>query len=159
MRLIRAGLVLALLMVMPPCRADWINLTGSETAPNIAEIYVMDDHVRLVLEVYIGDLDKFTELMPNEWFTEPDANRPSLEARMRIFASERFKRIRRITAAFLYQGSLPVAGFAGIIGLPGHLTVALAGFELNLPPSAQFHPLQLSSDSKPPGSPSLGCGM
>jgi len=68
-------------------------------------------------------------------------------------------RIRRITAAFLYQGSLPVAGFAGIIWLPDHLTVALAGFELNLPPSAQFHPLQLSSDSKPPGSPSLGCGM
>ena len=30
--------------------ADWINMTGAETAPNIAEIYVLDDRVRLVLE-------------------------------------------------------------------------------------------------------------
>lgn len=39
-------------------RADWINLTGAETAPNIAEITVLDDHVKVVLEVYVGDLDK-----------------------------------------------------------------------------------------------------
>jgi hypothetical protein len=65
MRMIRAGLLLALLLAAPLGRADWINLTGSETAPNIAEIYVMDDHVRLVFEVYIGDLEKFTELVPD----------------------------------------------------------------------------------------------
>jgi len=46
-------------------RADWINLTGSETAPNIAEIYVLDDYVRVQLEVYVGDLEKFEELLPD----------------------------------------------------------------------------------------------
>ena len=42
--------------VTPPhARTDWINLTGAETAPTIAEIYVLDDHVKVVLEVYIRD--------------------------------------------------------------------------------------------------------
>jgi hypothetical protein len=91
MRFTRAALLLALLLTAPLGRADWINLTGSETAPNIAEIYVMDDHVRLVFEVYIGDLEKFTELVPDAWLTEVDAKRLSLEARMQTFASERFK--------------------------------------------------------------------
>ena len=44
--------------------ADWINLSGSEAAPNIAEIHVMDDHIRLVLEVYVGDLKLFEDLLP-----------------------------------------------------------------------------------------------
>jgi hypothetical protein len=89
--MIRAGLLLALLLGVSLCRADWINLTGSETAPNIAEIYVMDDHVRLVLEVYIGNLEQFAELVPDAWLAEAHANRPSLEERMRTFANERFK--------------------------------------------------------------------
>lgn len=33
-----------------PARADWINRTSAETAPNIAEIYVLDDRVRVKLE-------------------------------------------------------------------------------------------------------------
>jgi hypothetical protein len=72
MQMIRVGLLLALLLTAPLGRADWINLTGSETAPNIAEIYVMDDHVRLVFEVYIDDLEKFTELVPDAWLSETD---------------------------------------------------------------------------------------
>lgn len=27
--------------------ADWINLTGAQSAPNTAEIYIEGDHVRL----------------------------------------------------------------------------------------------------------------
>jgi len=65
-------LALALFIYAQCSMADWINLTGSETAPNIAEIYVMDDHVRLVFEVYIGDLEKFTELVPDAWLSETD---------------------------------------------------------------------------------------
>jgi hypothetical protein len=84
-------------------RADWINLTGAETAPNIAEIYVLDDHVNVKLEIYVGDLDKFGELIPDEWFnklTDDSAstsvngafsNRPSLEQRMQTFATERLQ--------------------------------------------------------------------
>ena len=42
--------------------ADWINLTGAETSPNLAEIYVVDDHVRVVLEAYVDDLDVYDKL-------------------------------------------------------------------------------------------------
>jgi hypothetical protein len=61
----RAFPLIALLAISHPVNADWINLTGSETAANIAEIYVMDDHVRLVLEVYVGDLEVFEDLVPD----------------------------------------------------------------------------------------------
>ena len=50
-RTFAATLLLLLLVLASPAKADWINLTGAETAPNIAEIYVMDDHVKVVLEV------------------------------------------------------------------------------------------------------------
>ena len=49
-RTFAATLLLFLLVLASPASADWINLTGAETAPNIAEIYVMDDHVKVVLE-------------------------------------------------------------------------------------------------------------
>ena len=37
--------------------ADWINLTGAETAENIAEITVSDGHVFVALEIYPRDVD------------------------------------------------------------------------------------------------------
>ncbi len=50
--LFRTYLFLIYIWVLPfQAHADWINLTGAETSPNIAEIYVLDDHVKLVLEV------------------------------------------------------------------------------------------------------------
>jgi hypothetical protein len=67
--------------------ADWINLTGSETAPNIAEIYVLDDRVHVKLEVYIGDLDKFADLVPDDWLRDA-SGRPGLEERLERFSRE-----------------------------------------------------------------------
>ena len=58
-------LLLILLLCSSPVRADWINLTGAETSPNIAEIYFRDDHVQLVLEAYVGDLETFEALPVN----------------------------------------------------------------------------------------------
>jgi hypothetical protein len=72
-------------------RADLMNLTGAETAPNIAEIYVEDDRVRLVLEVYIGDLETFQDLLPDDWLTDIEVERPALGERMRRFSSEAFR--------------------------------------------------------------------
>ena len=57
---------LVLLLLVYSARADWINLTGAQSAPNIAEIHVNDDHIRMVLEIYIGDIDKFVDLLPDE---------------------------------------------------------------------------------------------
>ena len=49
--LIRSSILLAALLLTSATRADWMNLTGAEIAPNIAEIYVLDDQVRVVLEL------------------------------------------------------------------------------------------------------------
>ena len=68
--------------------ADWINLTGAETSPNIAEIYVMDDHVRVVLEAYVDDLDVFEDLVPDDWVRKLDVERPDRAARMRHFSAK-----------------------------------------------------------------------
>ena len=77
--------------IAAPASADWINLTGAETSPNIAEIYVLDDHVKLVLEVYIADLDKFEDLVPDEWLKDVAAERPDADARIKRFAEQHFQ--------------------------------------------------------------------
>ena len=82
---------LILLLCSTPVRADWINLTGAETSPNIAEIYVQDDHVKLVLEVFIGDLDTFTALIPDDWLKDGAGQRPALKERLSRFATEVFQ--------------------------------------------------------------------
>ncbi len=86
-----AILFAVMLGMAAPANADWINLTGAETSPNIAEIYVLDDHVKLVLEVYIGDLDKFEDLVPDEWLKDLAAGRPGAEARLKRFAEQGFQ--------------------------------------------------------------------
>ena len=55
-----------LLMRAASAQAVWVNLSGSEVAPNIAEIYVEDDGVRVVLEVYVGDLETFAPNPPSD---------------------------------------------------------------------------------------------
>ncbi|MDH3671054.1 MAG: hypothetical protein OES46_07785 [Gammaproteobacteria bacterium] len=82
---------ISVLLVSPSTRADWINLTGAETAPNIAEIYVLDNHVKLVLEAYIGDLKTFEELIPDEWLKDLDGQRPALAEQLRVFSSKKFQ--------------------------------------------------------------------
>jgi len=53
------AMVAALLMAPAALLADWINLTGAETAPNIAEIVVADDAVEVAFEIYPDDRDLF----------------------------------------------------------------------------------------------------
>ena len=71
--------------------ADWINLTGAQSAPNIVEIHVEDDHVRLVLEIYVNDIDKFTDLLPDEWIRKTGMEPLPLEERIKIFSQETFQ--------------------------------------------------------------------
>ncbi len=88
--LIRAFSALILVLAAawtPSAQADWINLTGAETSPNIAEIYVLDDHVRVNLEVYIGDIPVFEDLVPDDWVKDSGARRGSLEQRLQHFSN------------------------------------------------------------------------
>jgi hypothetical protein len=88
-RILRFYLVILVIALGTPslARADWINLTGAQSAPNIAEIHVQDDHIRLVLEIYIGDLDKFVDLLPDDFFKQAEVKPPPLKERLRRFSS------------------------------------------------------------------------
>ena len=76
------------LLTCTPAGADWMNLTGAETAANIAEIVVLDDRVTIRLEVYVGDLERFTDLIPDELLTAGSAGRPSEAERMAHFSAQ-----------------------------------------------------------------------
>ena len=81
-----AFIALATLLTVPTARADWINLTGAETAPNIAEITVFDDRVEVALEIYIGDLKSFEALIPDDWLKDRVVGRPPLAERLLRFS-------------------------------------------------------------------------
>jgi hypothetical protein len=92
-RILRFYLVILVIALGTPslARADWINLTGAQSAPNIAEIHVQDDHIRLVLEIYIGDLDKFVDLLPDDFFKQAEVKPPPLKERLRRFSRDGFQ--------------------------------------------------------------------
>jgi len=69
-------------------KADWVNLTGAQSAPNIVEIYIEDDHVRLVLEIYVSHLDKFIDLLPETFFKQAGVKQPPLKERLKRFSEE-----------------------------------------------------------------------
>jgi hypothetical protein len=90
-RLLAALFYFNLILISTVARSDWVNLTGAEIAPNIAEIYVLDDQVKLVLEIYVGNLDEFDELIPDDWLKDSIINRPPVGERLQQFATEKFQ--------------------------------------------------------------------
>jgi hypothetical protein len=50
-----------------PARADFVPFNGSEVADNIAIIHVGEAGVTIELEVFVGDLQLFEDLLPNSW--------------------------------------------------------------------------------------------
>ena len=84
-------LYLLLVLFYTSARADWINLTGAQSAPNIAEIHVNDDHVRLVLEIYVRDLDKFIDLLPDDFLKRGGIEPPPIRERLRRFSEDGFQ--------------------------------------------------------------------
>ncbi len=92
-------LVLAATAVSSPsARADYISLSGAENAENVAEIYVLDDRVRLVLEVYVGDLETFEPLVPASMYADPAEAAP-LASRETVFADKVFRVVDETGAA------------------------------------------------------------
>ena len=75
-------------MVCIPANADWINLSGAENAPNIVEIHILDDHVKIELEIFVDDMLTFDRLIPDAFFKGTTIKRPPLADRMRQFSNE-----------------------------------------------------------------------
>lgn len=88
---IHALCVLFVFLTHSPARADWINLTGAETSPNIAEITVLDDRVNVRLEVYVGDIETFRDLVPDNMLKDGGKDRPPLEERVLQFSRQGLK--------------------------------------------------------------------
>ena len=68
--------------------ADWINLSGAQNAPNIAEIHIDEDNVRIELEIFVNDMVTFDRLIPDKFFEGIDIKRPPLADRLRQFSTE-----------------------------------------------------------------------
>ncbi len=84
--------LLSLFIVLPvKVSADWVNLTGSENSRNIAEINVEEDHVKIKLEIFVGDLESFAELIPDDFFPQPIPGRPPPDERLRGFSEQTFQ--------------------------------------------------------------------
>ena len=75
----------------PTARADWVNLSGAQSAPNIAEIHVNEDHIRLILEIFVNDMDKFMDLLPDDFFKQAGVDPPPLQERLKRFSKETFQ--------------------------------------------------------------------
>ena len=88
-RFILPGLIL--LLLASQVKADWINLTGAQNAPNIAEIYVNNDHVKLILEISVNDIGSFKDLLPEELFLKKGLKVPPQAERLQHFASTIFQ--------------------------------------------------------------------
>jgi hypothetical protein len=89
--IVRITCALVLLLAASTARADWINFSGAENAPNIAEIHIERDRVRIDLEVAVADLEVFEELIPDDMFRAPVAGRPGAKERMRLFSEKTFR--------------------------------------------------------------------
>jgi len=85
------SIVSFLFIVRAPANADWINLSGAQNAPNIAEIYIHDDHVKIELEIFVNDLVAFDRLIPDEFFAGTRIKRATLDERMQQFSNEDLK--------------------------------------------------------------------
>jgi hypothetical protein len=84
-------LLTALIVWASPANADWVNFSGAENAPTIAEIHINDDHVRVTLEVYVGELEIFEELIPDDMMMANIPRRLKSGERLRIFSEKTFQ--------------------------------------------------------------------
>lgn len=82
--------VMAMSLQGTTVRADYISLSGAENAENVAEIYVLEDRVRLDLEVYVRHFDVFRLLVPVKMYANPSEAAP-LEERQALFADKIFR--------------------------------------------------------------------
>jgi len=92
----RRLLIIAFILMicfLAPVRAvaDWINFSGAQNAPNIAEIHIHEDHVRIELEICVNDIKAFEQLIPDEFFAGINIKRAPLEERMRQFSNQDLK--------------------------------------------------------------------
>jgi hypothetical protein len=111
-----------LLLILAPrsAVADLAPMNGSEVAPNIAEIYVSDSGVTIALEIFVKDLNEFSDLIPDAWYKDPTRLSASEEKRLANFGENVLKvvadgqtlpvQLRSIDRRYRKDRSSPYAG-------------------------------------------------
>lgn len=69
-------------------RADLMPFNGAEVAPNVAEIRIEPDGVRVKLEIFIDDIALFRDIVPDHMFDENTRPQEGEASRLVRFASE-----------------------------------------------------------------------
>ncbi len=124
-RLISAVWILFLATVLvgaraAPARSDALVFNAAAVAPNIAEVRIAPDGVHVALEIYVGNLRAFADLIPDDWFSDTQ-NRPDLAQRLTQFAQNGISiqdengrvlpvALRTIERRFRVDRSSPLAG-------------------------------------------------
>ena len=90
--LLAGGMLLAVgaayFVWLPLAKADAIIITKAMTASTIAEIFVENDHVRVELEIGVGDLEAFHNLLPGDLLRRMDPDAPPVAERLPRFFFE-----------------------------------------------------------------------
>ena len=89
--LVLSFLILFLRFGCTAANADWISFSGAENAPNIVEIRIQEDHVKVEFEIFVNNMVAFDRLIPDSLFEDTDIRRPPLAERMRRFSREDFQ--------------------------------------------------------------------
>lgn len=66
--------------------ADVVPINGAAVAPNVAEIRVSDEGVRINLEIFVRDIPVFDALVPDSWYKDEASTLPPLRDRLEKFA-------------------------------------------------------------------------
>jgi hypothetical protein len=86
MRLFSLLLAVALAVSPHALFADIVPINGAAVAPNIAEIRVSDDGIRINLEIFVRDISVFDTLVPDSWYKDDTSTLPPLAGRLVEFA-------------------------------------------------------------------------
>lgn len=98
-----SALLLLLIFLAPlPAHGDWINLTGAETASTIAEIFIEDREIKLILEIGKRDEKAFRNLLPEDIYADPETKGIPLAQRRKKFFQDDLK--------FIFNKGRPLAG-------------------------------------------------
>lgn len=84
---LRSLFLLVTLIISPQFLvADTAPINSAAVAPNIAEIRVSDEGVRIKLEVFVRDISVFDALVPDSWFKDDSSTLPPMADRLKKFA-------------------------------------------------------------------------
>ena len=125
-RIVRACILVAVMMVPIAAYADWQNLSGAETARNIAEIRVTDTGINIALEIYPEDIDSF-------WLNERIAlavHADGVKLEPTVLLIEQRRRTDRVSP---FAGMIDPRTRQRIPGPPEDDRVLFAEFEYDIP--------------------------